>query len=565
MFIKSPFHLISLREAIIFVLIAVVIVPVGTAFWGAAFTVSNHFGTHYWVEWRNLSISNGVTAIVLVPVILIGVHQLSTKGFKAAPGRILEACFLAVGILAVGYVAFDRLPAGPDTSPALLYAPVPLLIWAALRFGLGGMSASMLVITILAIWGTMQGRGPFLTQTPAENALALQLFLLMAATPLMLLAVAIDDERRSKEALRVSEERMSLAVESAQLALWDWDVANDRVWMTDEGRKFFGFEPGEPIDHATLAGRVHPDDRAVRAAAIQHALATGGSYEAEYRIILPDGSVRWIAARGRSPSPAVNDAPPRILGVSMDITRQKQAGAEAQLQREELAHLSRVATLSALSGSLAHELSQPLASILSNAQAGQRFMSQDPPDLVELRAILADIVSADRRAGEIIERLRTMLRRGEVALQPVSVNESLEELLRLTRSDLIARGVSVSNLTTGDLPPAMTDRVQLQQVLLNLIVNACDAMESNPPEDRNLTLTTFIAQNEMRIGVLDCGVGLPDDVETLFQPFHTTKDGGLGMGLSICRTLVTSHGGRLWAERRAERGAAFYVALPLAT
>ena len=368
-FIKSPFNRITLREAIIFVLIAVVIVPFGTAFWGAAFTVSNDFGTHYWVEWRNLGVSNGVTAIVLVPVILIGVHQLFTKGFNAAPRRILEACFLAVGILAVGYLAFDRLPAGPDTSPALLYAPVPLLIWAALRFGLGGISASMLVITILAIWGTMQGRGPFLTQTPAENALALQLFLLVAATPLMLLAVAIEDERRSKEALRVSEERMSLAAESAQLALWDWDVANDRVWMTDEGRKFFGFEPGEPVRFSNLGGRVHPDDSAVRATAIQHALETFGSYEAEFRIILPDGSVRWIAARGR-PSPAVNDALPRILGVSMDITRQKQAGAEAQLQREELAHLSRVATLSALSGSLAHELSQPLSSILINAAGG---------------------------------------------------------------------------------------------------------------------------------------------------------------------------------------------------
>ena len=565
MFIKSPFRLISLREATIFVLIAVVIVPVGTAFWGAAFTVSNHFGTHYWVEWRNLGISNGVTSIVLVPVILIGVHQLFTKGFKAAPRRILEACFLAAGIFAVGYLAFDRSPAGPDTSPALLYAPIPLLIWAALRFGLGGISASMLVITILAIWGTMQGRGPFLTQTPSENALALQLFLLMAATPLMLLAVAIDDERRSKEALRDSEERMSLAVESAQLALWDWDVTNDRVWMTDEGRKFLGFEPGEPIHFSNLAsldGRVHPDDRVMRATAIQRALETRGSYEVEYRIILPDGSVRWLAARGH-PSPAANDALPRMLGVSMDITRQKQADAEAQLQREELAHLSRVATVSALSASLAHELNQPLSSMLLNAQAGQHCMSQDAPDLVELRAIFADIVGANCRAAEIIERLRTMLRRGEVALQPVSVSESLEELLRLTRNNLIARGVSVSNLTTGDLPPVMTDRVQLQQVLLNLIVNACDAMESNAPEDRNLTLTTFIAQDELRIGVLDCGVGLPDDVETLFQPFHTTKDGGLGMGLSICRTLVTSHGGRLWAERRAERGAAFYVALPL--
>ena len=248
----------------------------------------------------------------------------------------------------------------------------------------------------------------------------------------------------------------------------------------------------------------------------------------------------------------------------MDITRQKQADAETQLQREELAHLSRVATLGVLSGSLAHELSQPLSSIIINAQAGQLCMSQDAPDPVEIRAIFADIVSAESRAGEIIERLRSMLRRGEVALQPVSVNDSLEELLRLTRSDLIGRGVSVSNLTTGDLPPAMTDRVQLQQVLLNLIVNACDAMESNPPEDRILTLTTFIAQNEICIGVLDCGVGLTDDVETLFQPFHTTKNDGLGVGLSICRTLVTAHGGRLWGERGTERGAAFFVALPLA-
>src|SRR6185503_7064177 len=130
-FIKSPFHRITLREAIIFVLIAVVIVPFGTAFWGAAFTVSNHFGTHYWIEWRNLGFSNGVTAMVLVPVILIGVHRLFTKAGSAPPSRILEACLLAAGILAVGWVAFNRAPAGPDTSPALLYAPVPLLIWAA--------------------------------------------------------------------------------------------------------------------------------------------------------------------------------------------------------------------------------------------------------------------------------------------------------------------------------------------------------------------------------------------------------------------------------------------------
>src|SRR6186713_2619482 len=187
-FITSPFHRITLREAVLFVLVAVVIVPFGTAFWGAAFTVAYDFGTHYWVEWRNLGISNGVTAIVLVPAILIGVHHVSARVFSATSGRMLEASLLGVGLFIVGYVAFERWPAGPDTSPALLYAPIPLLIWAALRFGLGGKSAAMLVITIMAIWGTMQGRGPFLAQSPANNALALQLFLLVAATPLLLLS-----------------------------------------------------------------------------------------------------------------------------------------------------------------------------------------------------------------------------------------------------------------------------------------------------------------------------------------------------------------------------------------
>jgi two-component system, LuxR family, sensor kinase FixL len=562
-FIKSPFHLLSLREAILFVLIAVIVVPVVTAFWGAAFTLAYNFGTDYWIEWRNLSISNGVTTIVLVPAILIGIHQLSRTTPRVAPGQFLETCALVAGIVVVGWLAFVHLPAGPNTSPALIYAPLPLLIWAALRFGLGGVSASVLVITILSIVGTMLGRGPFLTQSPQENALALQLFILMAATPLVLLSVAIDDERRSKEALRISEARMSLAAESAQLALWEWDLASDTVWIQDEGH--FGFQPNTPIDHATLAGSVHPDDRAVRENAIQRALANGGNYESEFRVILADGKVRWIAARGRSPSSAESAALTRILGVAIDITNEKEARAVAQLQREELAHLARVATVSALSGSLAHELSQPLSSILINAQAGQRFMAQDPPDLGELRTIFEEIVSADSRAGDIIDRLRTMLRRGHVALQPVNVNESLDELLRITRTDLDRRAVTVTKVTTPDLPPALTDHVQLQQVLLNLIMNACDAMRTNPPEDRLLTLTTVIAQDQLHIGVLDIGVGLPDDIESLFQPFHSTKEGGLGMGLSICRTLVASHGGKLWAERRAQRGAAFYVALPLAS
>ena len=178
-----------------------IIVPFGTAFWGAAFTISNGFGTNYWVEWRNLGISNGVTAVVLVPALLLVAERLSRRGSRTKTARLIEGSVLALGIVIVGAYVFAIMTAGPDTSPALLYAPIPLLIWAALRFGLSGISAAMLVVTFEAIWGAMHGRGPFLLQSPAENALALQMFLMVTGTPLMFLSVLLEDEKRSQQAL----------------------------------------------------------------------------------------------------------------------------------------------------------------------------------------------------------------------------------------------------------------------------------------------------------------------------------------------------------------------------
>src|SRR6476659_424461 len=204
-FIKSPLNRITLRDGLVFVLIAVIIVPFGTAFWGAAFTISNGFGTRYWVEWRNLGISNGVTAVVLVPALLLVANRLAGGGGKATPARIIEGSLLALGIVMVGTYVFAIVPAGPKTSPALLYAPITLLIWAALRFGLSGISAAMLLVTFEAIWGAMHGHGPFLLQSPAENALALQMFLIVTGTPLMFLTLALDDEKRSLQALHESE------------------------------------------------------------------------------------------------------------------------------------------------------------------------------------------------------------------------------------------------------------------------------------------------------------------------------------------------------------------------
>ena len=263
--IKSPLKAITLRDAIRFVLVAVVLVPFGTAFWGASFTVSYGFGTQYWIEWRNLGISNAVTTVVLVPAFLLGAHHLFVRRPRAlSPRRVLEAVLVGACTVALGIFVFDRTPAGPNTSPALLYTPIPLLIWAALRFGLGGISVSMLIITFQAIWGTMRGHGPFLAQTPAENAHALQLFLLVTATPLMLLAVVIEEERRSKEALRESANLMGLAAEAGNLAMWVWDVSGNDVWMTERGRSLFGLEPDARLDFAATFDRVHPEDRAAR-------------------------------------------------------------------------------------------------------------------------------------------------------------------------------------------------------------------------------------------------------------------------------------------------------------
>ena len=255
----------------------------------------------------------------------------------------------------------------------------------------------------------------------------------------------------------------------------------------------------------------------------------------------------------------------RDLLRAAEVNRQlQQSEVEVAQQRMELAHLTRVNTLSELSGSLAHELNQPLGIILSNAQAAQDLVAQDPAGSVEMSEILADIVAADRRAGEVIQRLRNLLKRGETVLLPLALNGVIEEVLRLTRAELIGRGVTVDQELTPDLPHVTGDYVQLQQVVLNLIVNAADAMSANAPGTRRLHVTTTLHQDMVRASVRDEGGGLPADIESLFQAFFTTKPHGLGMGLAICRSIITMHRGRLWAEPHPERGAVFHFEMPIA-
>ena len=446
--ITSPLKAITLRDAVIFILIAVVIVPFGTAFWGASFTLSYGFGTHYWIEWRNLGISNAVTAVVLVPLLLLGAHQLIvTRPGGVSPRRVLEAALLGACTVALGVFVFDRTPAGPGSSPALLYTPIPLLIWAALRFGLGGISLSMLIITVQAIWGTMRGHGPFLAQSPTENALALQLFLLVTATPLMLLAVVIEEERRSKEALR---ESTSLAAQ----------------------------------------------------------------------------------------------------------------------KRIELEHVARVATVGELTTTVTHELGQPLAAILTHCYLATRSLDAPEPDLEKVRASLSDIRESTERGAEVIGGLRTILKRGNTAagMTDVDVNAVIRLVERIVHGDASRHNVTVHLDLSPDLRPVKGDSVQLQQVILNLMLNAFSAMSGAGTDGarRLVVRTASIDQSRMLIGVQDNGTGIAQDkLESIFDAFTTTKPEGLGMGLSICRSIVERHGGTISAANNPDRGATISIALPV--
>ncbi len=247
---------------------------------------------------------------------------------------------------------------------------------------------------------------------------------------------------------------------------------------------------------------------------------------------------------------------------SRDISASARTAAEAKRQREELAHVVRVVNLNELSGSIAHELNQPLAIILSNAQAAQRMLTHPAPDLDEVRSILADIVHEDRRASQVIQRLRALLKRGETILLPVSLNEVVTEVLHLVQSNLSARGMEVSTDLSSELPLVQGDSVQLQQILLNLVLNAADAMSGNSPGERRLYVSTSLTDGRVRLSVRDEGVGLPADIEGIFRPFYTTKAQGLGMGLSICRSIAGAHEGQLIADSQGDNGAAFHLELP---
>lgn len=365
--------------------------------------------------------------------------------------------------------------------------------------------------------------------------------------------------------LQESQRRMDLAAEAAHLGVWVRDLVKNEIWATREWRGLFGFTPTETLSLDRITERVHPQDREVFGQVLRNAQNGGGSYEMEYRLSLPDGQTRWIASRGRIEFREPGGSPVLARGTSMDVTRRKEGDRLAQQHREEIAHLSRVAMLGELSGSLAHELNQPLTAILSNAQAAQRFLARDSFDKAELQEILRDIVEADRRAGEVIRSLRALFKKGETCRQPLQINGIVQDVLKLIQSDALNHGVVVSAELTEQLPVVSGDSVQLQQVLLNLTLNAIDALAASGSGRRILNVGTSLLPGEgVKVVVRDNGPGVAQEVQArIFEPFVTTKSQGLGLGLAICRSILEAHGCVLNLRSDPEKGAEFSFVLPM--
>jgi len=370
---------------------------------------------------------------------------------------------------------------------------------------------------------------------------------------------------RLVQELHESDQRMALAADAANLGIWVRDLARDELWASVRLRAMFGFTQTEALDPERLLERIHADDRDTVRQLLVGAPATNTEYDAEFRVTLPGNGVRWIAARGRVDVDE-RHRPTRSRGACSDVTARKQAELETLQLRQEIAHAGRVSVMGQLASSLAHEINQPLGAILRNAEAASLVLQEVPADLDEIRAIVDDIIHDDQRAGAVIDKMRALLRRHDIDMSPVLVDELLRDVAALVRPDAAARQIKITLEIAEGLPPVMGDRVHLQQVLLNLVSNGMDAIDAASRKDRRIAvLATRNGADTLEIAVSDNGSGIPQDgLERIFGSFYTTKPTGMGMGLSISRTLIETHGGRLWAENADGGGARLRFTLPIA-
>jgi PAS domain S-box-containing protein len=373
----------------------------------------------------------------------------------------------------------------------------------------------------------------------------------------------ITERKQAEENLRRSEAFLAEGQSLGHTGSFGWNVASGELEFSRETFRILAFDPEQPVPSFEVAmERVHPEDRAFADRILDASIREKKDFELEVRLALPDGSTRYVHVVGRALANERGDL--EFIGTLMDVTGRKQAEQTLQTAQTQLAHMARVITMGELAASIAHEVNQPLAAVVANASACLRWLGGANPNLDEARTTVTRIVKEGTRAGEVIGRIRSLMKKSPPRMSSLNINELIDEVLVLTRHEIVRHGVSLRTELADGLPAIIGDTVQLQQVILNLILNAIEATTARSEEQRELLLTSQSqGPDQIVITVQDSGVGIdPRNVDQLFEPFFTTKSSGMGMGLSISRSAIEAHGGRLWATANEGLGATFQFSLP---
>jgi two-component system, LuxR family, sensor kinase FixL len=558
-FVRNPLHLETVRAFSVYCLFAVLLVPLAAAFAGAA--VRHRLGHDFWPSWEQWFMGDALTQLIITPAILFWILRFPWQIRMPEAGRRLEAVLLATGLILTGYAAFHTKSAGIGLTETRFYAPVPFLFWAAIRFGMFGAAGAAAIIAFVAVEAALAGHGLFSGLSPNDTARVLQQFLFLRVAPLYLVAILIEQRTGVERSLRESEARFRDLSDTAPVMIWMSGPDGRRNYFNRRWMDFTGRSREAEVGEGWIDG-VHPEDKAQWVTGFQRASDSREPFTLEYRLLRHDGNYRWILAQA-IPRLTAGGELIGYVGSCQDITDRKWA----EEGNRNLAHAQRLAVMGELTAMIAHEINQPLGAILSNADAAAILIQEKHPPLQDISEILEDIRASDLRASDAIGRIRTLLRKREMEMQPLDLNETVSDVLRFVAGDALRHRVQLQKEFAISDPMVIGDRVHLQQVLLNLIVNGMQAMTNTPETARRLTVRTALKDSRtVAVSVSDTGHGIPSDkLGLIFESFFTTKKDGMGLGLSIAQSIIQAHGGRVRAANDPAGGAEFHFTLPLMT